>query len=63
MYRYLVDIDELSNSIYENMIPIYQTLYQVTEDLTKSNHIEWVRKNNIIINTVNEIVYKDVIFR
>lgn len=62
LYSYLADINELSNSIYENMIPIYQSLYQVTEELKKSNLFEWVRKN-IIINAVSEIIYNDVIFR
>lgn len=60
---YLADIDELSNSMYENMITIYQRLYGVTEELKKSNPIEWIRKNNIIINSVNEVICNDVISR
>ena len=60
---YLADIDELSNSICENMITIYQRLYGVTEELKKSNPVEWIRKNNIIINSVNEVICNDVIFR
>ena len=63
LYSYLADIDELANSIYENMVPLYKSLYQVTEELKKSNPFEWVHRNNDIIDVINEIIYNDVIFR
>lgn len=40
-----------------------ESLYQVTEELKKSNPFEWMHRNNDIIDVINEIIYNDVIFQ
>ncbi len=59
---YLCDIDRQANELKDNLLPKYKELYGVTEHLKAENQMEWVKRMNNALNSIEEIILNELIF-
>ena len=60
--QYLADFDRDTLETYDKMILQYAEIESVTEDLKRTDQMEWTRRMNSIRNRVEEFVLHDFVF-
>ena len=60
--QYLTDLNRDTQETYDLMIRQYAEIEGVTEDLKRSNQMEWTRRMNSIRNRVEEFVLHDFVY-
>ena len=60
--QYLTDLDRDAQETYDMLIRQYAEKERVTEDLKRSDQMEWTRRMNSIRNRVEEFVLSDSIY-
>ena len=60
--RYLTDLNRDTQETYDSMIRQYAEIEGVTEDLKRSDAMEWTRRMNSIRNRVEEFVLHDFVY-
>ena len=60
--QYLIDIDRDTQETYDRMIRQYAEIEGVTEELKRTDQMEWVRRMNSIRNRVEEFVLSDFVY-
>lgn len=63
LYKYLADIEEQAEKMFEKLIKSLAEKENVTEKLKADNPMLWVQKMNNIRNRATEIVNTEVIYR
>lgn len=60
LWQYLAEIDEFACCIFENLLPSFQKKLGVCEQLKETNPLEWIRRSNIIISNIEEIIIQEI---
>ncbi len=60
---YLADIDRQANKLKDNLLPKYQKLYGVTEQLKAENQMKWVQMMNTITHQIDEVILNELIYQ
>ena len=60
--QYLTDFDRDTQETYDKMILQYAEIEGVTEDLKRTDQMEWTRRMNSIRNRVEEFILSDFVF-
>ena len=60
--QYLNDLNRDTQETYDMMIRQYADIEGVTEDLKRSDQMEWTRRMNSIRNRVEEFVLSDFVY-
>ena len=60
--QYLTDLNRDTQETYDLLIRQYAEIEGVTEDLKRSDHMEWTRRMNSIRNRVEEFVLHDFVY-
>ena len=60
--QYLIDLNRDTQETYDSMIRQYAEIEGVTEDLKRSDQMEWTRRMNSIRNRVEEFVLHDFVY-
>ena len=60
--QYLTDFDRDTQKTYDLLMRQYAELEGVTEDLKRSDQMEWTRHMNSIRNRVEEFVLSDFVY-
>ena len=60
--RYLADINEQAEEMFDTLISQYKTVEGITEQFKADNQIEWVSRMNNIRYRANEIVINELIY-
>ena len=60
--QYLFDLDRDAQEMYDHLVCQYAEIEGVTEDLKRSDQLEWTRRMNSIRNRVEEFVLHDQIY-
>jgi hypothetical protein len=60
--QYLIDLNRDTQETYDSMIRQYAEIEGVTEDLKRSDQMEWTRRMNSIRNRVEEFVLSDFVY-
>ena len=60
--QYLTDFDRDTQETYDLLIRQYAEIEGVTEDLKRSDQMEWTRRMNSIRNRVEEFVLSDFVY-
>ena len=60
--QYLIDMDRDTQETYDRMIRQYAEIEGVTEELKRSDQMEWVRRMNSIRNRVEEFILSDFVY-
>ena len=60
--QYLTDMDRDTQDTYERMILQYAEIEGVTEELKRSDQMEWTRRMNSIRNRVEEFILSDFVY-
>lgn len=60
--QYLTDMNRDTQETYDRMIRQYAEIEGVTEELKRSDQMEWVRRMNSIRNRVEEFVLSDFVY-
>ena len=60
--QYLIDMNRDTQETYDRMIRQYAEIEGVTEELKRSDQMEWVRCMNSIRNRVEEFVLSDFVY-
>lgn len=62
LQQHLLDIDKQANEMEEKLVEQYCKAEDVTEELKKTNPMEWIGLRNNIIHRVREIVQHELIY-
>ena len=60
--QYLTDLNRDTQETYDLLIRQYAEIEGVTEDLKRSDQMEWTRRMNSIRNRVEEFVLRDFVY-
>ncbi len=60
--QYLTDLNRDTQETYDLLIRQYAEIEGVTEDLKRSDQMEWIRRMNSIRNRVEEFVLHDFVY-
>ena len=60
--RYLADINDQAEEMFDTLISRYKTIKGITEELKTENQMEWVGRMNNIRQRATEIVNNELIF-
>ena len=60
---YLHEIDELAQSMYDELMDLYIQKEGITEEMKNLPDLIWVKKMNLVKQQVTEIIYKDIIYK
>ena len=60
--QYLTDLNRDTQETYDLLIRQYAEIEGVTEDLKRSDQMEWTRRMNSIRNRVEEFVLHDLVY-
>ena len=60
--RYLADINNQAEEMFDTLISQYKTAEGITEQLKEENQLEWVARMNNIRQRATEIVNEELIF-
>ena len=60
--QYLTDFDRDTQETYDLLMRQYAELEGVTEDLKRSDQMEWTRRMNSIRNRVEEFILRDFVY-
>ena len=60
--QYLIDLNRDTQETYDLLIRQYTEIEGVTEDLKRSDQMEWTRRMNSIRNRVEEFVLHDFVY-
>ena len=59
--RYLADINKQSKEMFDILIEQFKQAEGINEQLKADNQMEWVCKMNNMRDSINEIIYKELI--
>ena len=59
---YLADVDKQAAELFLRLVKKYADRQGVTEQLKAEDQLEWVRRMNNIRASVEEVIYKEVIY-
>lgn len=59
---HLIEIDKTANERYNLLMKQFAEKENITEELKANNQMEWVKMMNNIKNSVEEIIFKELIF-
>ena len=59
---HLIEIDKTANERYNLLMKKFAEKENITEELKANNQMEWVKMMNNIKNSVEEIIFKELIF-
>ncbi len=62
LQKHLMDIDKIANERFELLMKQYAKKENITEELKANNQMEWVSKMNNIKHSVEEIIFKELIY-
>ena len=60
--QYLVDLDRGAREMYDHLVRQYAEIEGVTEDLKRTDQMEYTRRMNSIRNRVEEFVLQDFVY-
>ena len=60
--QYLTDLNRDTQETYDLLMRQYADIEGVTEDLKRSDQMEWTRRMNSIRNRVEEFVLSDLVY-
>ena len=60
--QYLIDLNRDTQETYDLLMRQYAEIEGVTEDLKRSDQMEWTRRMNSIRNRVEEFVLHDFVY-
>ena len=60
--QYLIDLNRDTQETYDLLMRQYAEIEGVTEDLKRSDQMEWTRRMNSIRNRVEEFVLSDFVY-
>ena len=60
---YLHEIDELAQSMYDELMDLYIQKEGITEEMKNLPDLIWVKKMNLVKQQVTKIIYKDIIYK
>ncbi len=60
--QYLIDLNRDTQETYDLLMRQYAEMEGVTEDLKRSDQMEWTRRMNSIRNRVEEFVLSDLVY-
>ena len=63
LISYLELMDREMNKQYEILIEQYKVKRHITEELKLNNQLQWVQEMNNINNCVEEIIYREYIYK
>lgn len=62
LQKHLMEIDKIANERFELLMKQYAERENITEELKANNQMEWVGKMNNIKHSVEEIIFKELIY-
>lgn len=61
LYDYLIDVDKQAYEMHDRLVEQYKEKWEITEELKRTNQMEWVRQMSLIKRIIEQIVYDDLI--
>ena len=62
LQKHLMEVDKTANDRFELLMKQFAEKEKITEELKATNQMEWVGKMNAIKNTVEEIIFAELIY-
>ena len=60
---YLADVDQQAQDMFETIVNQTKKVHGITEELKADNPMQWVQEMNSIVNTAEEFVNQELIYR
>lgn len=61
LYDHLIEVDKQAYEMHDKLIEQYKEKWGITEELKRTNQIEWVKKTNLNYKVVDLLVIKYII--
>lgn len=62
LQEHLMEVDKIANTRFELLMKQIAKKENITEELKATNQLEWVQKMNAIKNSVEEIIFRELIY-
>ena len=60
---YLAEVDQQAQDMFETIVNQTKKVHGITEELKADNPMQWVQEMNSIVNTAEEFVNQELIYR
>ena len=62
LYSHLLKFDSEVQSRY-TLLHLYSERYRITEELKATEQMEWVRRMNNVVHSIEEIILNEIVYR